>query len=515
MDVTHQNYFLQHLQALSQSETIHTSEEIQDAFEGLKLLDANVKLEPEALKKLRRIPLKKPIYTSIRFLDPITVPAIRLHMQKAMAQSPGIHLFLRATRGPQVALDCLNQVMLPLPLLNIFTVMSRQLPALYKHSLEVALISTFLGILHRMEKEELVQLMSIGLSHDVGSMFLAPTLLDRGTPLTWSDWRQIYTHPSLGYDVLKEIKGLHPNVVIAVSQHHERIDGSGYPHGLADQDLGRLGRIAAAAEVVASVTRHKSKHYLTTVLNANAGKLDKALLDTLGEVIAGVSSDDFVVVSDNAATFQLVDAVSDAVTRWHMLDQRMRSHRDLDKVSSSLSAVERIINNSGLSTDSLAIADSLAFIKLSRQTADAFHEAKYQLGQVLHDVHRNKASYMAIEPPEVSQAFGRWVAETDRRLAEIEEPPEISGSKPVPFSNSMDRCPAEVDEHMEMAGAEAQWYYLKGGKKCGPITATVAIEYIQRGELRPDDLVWRTGLTYWCMVKDVPELFAWDTKNTE
>ncbi|WP_221046850.1 HD domain-containing phosphohydrolase [Methylogaea oryzae] len=502
MDLTHQNFFLQHLQALAQNETLHTAEEIRAAAEGLKLLDRNVRLESEDLQKLAQIPLERPIYENIRFMEPLTLPAIRLHMQKAMAQSPGLQLFQRATRAPQVALDCLNQVTLPPPLLNILTVMSRQLPELYAHTLEVALISTFLGILHRMDRSELVHVMSAGLFHDIGSMFLPPSLLDRETTLSWSDWRLIYTHPSIGHDILKGVKGVPPQVMAAVHQHHERVDGSGYPQGLVDQDIGQLGRISAAAEVVAGVTQHKSKHYLTTVLNANIGRLDRTVLETLTEVLANVSSDDFSQVSDNAATFRLVDTVSDALARWQSLDLQVRSHRDLEKVSGGIAAAQRIVNASGLSTDSLALsdADSMAFVKLSQHTADAFQEAKYQLGQVLHDVHRNKASYMAIDPPEASKAFGRWVAETDRRLKEIADPVETLSEAKAPPSSP---------EH------EPQWYYLKAGKKCGPVSPVTIHEYLEQGELQPDDLAWRAGLDNWCILREVEDLITWDIKHAE
>ncbi|WP_054773659.1 HD domain-containing phosphohydrolase [Methylogaea oryzae] len=169
----------------------------------------------------------------------------------------------------------------------------------------------------------------------------------------------------------------------AVHQHHERVDGSGYPQGLVDQDIGQLGRISAAAEVVAGVTQHKSKHYLTTVLNANIGRLDRTVLETLTEVLANVSSDDFSQVSDNAATFRLVDTVSDALARWQSLDLQVRSHRDLEKVSGGIAAAQRIVNASGLSTDSLALsdADSMAFVKLSQHTADAFRKPSTSLGR--------------------------------------------------------------------------------------------------------------------------------------
>ncbi|BBL72009.1 HD domain-containing phosphohydrolase [Methylogaea oryzae] len=511
MDLTNQNFFLAHLKAVSQKDSIHTVEEIQDS-NGKKLLDRNELLEPQKLQKLSQAQLKKPIYACIRFMEPLTMAAIRLHMQKAMDQSPGARLFERTPQGQQVALECLNRVTLPLPLLNLLTIMSKRLPELYTHSLEVTLICTYIGTLHRMPFSELVNLMYVGLFHDIGSMFLSPHLLDREGKLSWSDWRQIYTHPTLSYTILKDVQGLSPHVLAAVRQHHERIDGSGYPQGLTDKKLGELGRVAASAELIASVAQHKSQYHLTTVLNANIGKLDPAVLDTMAKVLAGIGSDDAVQASDNAAIYGLIDVVNDALARWQSIDPPSRAHRALEKVANGLSAVERIVNESELSADKLAPhdADAMVRLKLSQKTIGAIEEAKYQLLQVLQDVHRNKATYMAIEPEEISKALGRWVAETDRRFKGLGELAAAAAANAEPSQTNGDASEAASDNKEELL-----WYCMKNGKKHGPLSALNVMEFIQKGELRPVDLVWRAGLSHWSMVRTVPELFNWDTKLAE
>ncbi|WP_162232365.1 DUF4339 domain-containing protein [Methylogaea oryzae] len=51
------------------------------------------------------------------------------------------------------------------------------------------------------------------------------------------------------------------------------------------------------------------------------------------------------------------------------------------------------------------------------------------------------------------------------------------------------KAPPSSPEH------EPQWYYLKAGKKCGPVSPVTIHEYLEQGELQPDDLAWRAGST--------------------
>ena len=70
------------------------------------------------------------------------------------------------------------------------------------------------------------------------------------------EFNLIKIHPQAGYDILKDIDFPWP-VALAVVQHHERLDGSGYPYGLSGSDIIREARILAVADVVEAIVSHR------------------------------------------------------------------------------------------------------------------------------------------------------------------------------------------------------------------------------------------------------------------
>jgi PAS domain S-box-containing protein/putative nucleotidyltransferase with HDIG domain len=95
-----------------------------------------------------------------------------------------------------------------------------------------------------------------GLIHDVGKIHVPAEILSKPTRLTDVEWNLIKTHPRVGYDILKGIQFPWP-VGRIVLQHHERIDGSGYPEGLPSEDILLEARILAVADVVEAMASHR------------------------------------------------------------------------------------------------------------------------------------------------------------------------------------------------------------------------------------------------------------------
>jgi PAS domain S-box-containing protein len=88
-----------------------------------------------------------------------------------------------------------------------------------------------------------------GLVHDIGKIHIPAEILSKPTQLTEIEMQMIRTHPQTAYDILCTVEFPWP-VASVVLQHHERVDGSGYPHGLADSDILLEARILAVADVV-------------------------------------------------------------------------------------------------------------------------------------------------------------------------------------------------------------------------------------------------------------------------
>lgn len=92
--------------------------------------------------------------------------------------------------------------------------------------------------------------------HDIGKIYVPAEILSKPTKLTELEYTIIKTHPEAGYEILKNIEFPWPIAQI-VLQHHERMDGSGYPGGLKGKEILLEARILAVADVVEAMSSHR------------------------------------------------------------------------------------------------------------------------------------------------------------------------------------------------------------------------------------------------------------------
>lgn len=95
-----------------------------------------------------------------------------------------------------------------------------------------------------------------GIIHDIGKLYVPAEILNRPSVLTGIQFDLIKTHPQIGYDIVKGISFPWP-VATVILEHHERLDGSGYPRGLVDNDIVLEARILAVADVIDAMVSHR------------------------------------------------------------------------------------------------------------------------------------------------------------------------------------------------------------------------------------------------------------------
>jgi putative nucleotidyltransferase with HDIG domain len=95
-----------------------------------------------------------------------------------------------------------------------------------------------------------------GLLHDIGKISIPTEILSKPGQLTDVEMSMIRTHPKVGYDILRSIEFEWP-VAQIVLQHHERLDGSGYPSGIRGDEILLEARILAVADVVEAMSSHR------------------------------------------------------------------------------------------------------------------------------------------------------------------------------------------------------------------------------------------------------------------
>lgn len=96
-----------------------------------------------------------------------------------------------------------------------------------------------------------------GIVHDIGNVYLPAEILTKLGSLTDTEFQVIKLHPAVGWDILITIDFPWPIAEI-VCQHHERLDGSGYPKGLKGKDILLEAKILAVADVVEAITSRRS-----------------------------------------------------------------------------------------------------------------------------------------------------------------------------------------------------------------------------------------------------------------
>lgn len=124
------------------------------------------------------------------------------------------------------------------------------------HQQRVAALAIAIAKEMNLPKNQLKGLHIAALIHDIGKIYVPAEILSRPTNLTKSEFALLKTHPEVGYKILKNIEFRWPVAEIII-QHHERLDGSGYPRGLIDGEIMLEAKILAVADVVEAMLSNR------------------------------------------------------------------------------------------------------------------------------------------------------------------------------------------------------------------------------------------------------------------
>ncbi|MCF5467294.1 HD-GYP domain-containing protein [Pseudomonas syringae] len=124
----------------------------------------------------------------------------------------------------------------------------------YMHSVAVCALMVALARRMGMPDEQIREAGVAGLMHDVGKMMIDPEVLNKPGRLTSEEFAVMKAHPELGLEILKENQPVAQTVMDVCLHHHEKVDGSGYPHGLQGDEISLFARMGAVCDVYDAVT---------------------------------------------------------------------------------------------------------------------------------------------------------------------------------------------------------------------------------------------------------------------
>jgi PAS domain S-box-containing protein/putative nucleotidyltransferase with HDIG domain len=124
------------------------------------------------------------------------------------------------------------------------------------HQLRVAEVASAISRRMGLSEKDIEDVRVASLIHDIGKMAVPAEILSKPSQLTDVEFGLIKEHPRIAYEMLTAVEFIEPVATIIV-QHHERLDGSGYPHKLKGEAITRAARILAVADVVEAMASHR------------------------------------------------------------------------------------------------------------------------------------------------------------------------------------------------------------------------------------------------------------------
>lgn len=128
----------------------------------------------------------------------------------------------------------------------------------YMHCINVAILSTMIGVDMRLSNNDLYKLSQAALLHDIGKSCIDETIINKTDTLTNEEYNEVKKHSLYGYNMLRHNNMISESTYYGVLYHHENEDGTGYPFGLSGDDIPLFAKIIHVADVYDALVSKRS-----------------------------------------------------------------------------------------------------------------------------------------------------------------------------------------------------------------------------------------------------------------
>lgn len=397
MPAPHDIHYLRHVTDLGQHRAVVTTQAIYTQA-GIKLLDVGIRVSAALYDKLVSHVLLQPIDECLSVDNAVSAVSLRRDLEAMLLEIEEGGGLKASMNQRERALKVCERVPLPSLLAFKLTVMREQRPHIYRHTLQVVLVAVFLAIATGQTGSASTNAAAAALFHDMGQLQIDPAIADDAWHLDENQLRYFDTHPITAYLILKTIPELDPDVAIAVLNHHERLDGSGYPRRMIGDALDPLGQLLAVADVGAAILwRKKSAAYrpLSMALRFNRGKLNSDLKQTLLNFVWSLGNNEFDIAA--TATLPLPDSfkrLSEAMKELHNITSDLAAGSALLPLQAltqeRLDQLRHRLGSAGVDLDQDVenFADPDADLQWTAEKHCIFDEAMWQLRAVARELRR-------------------------------------------------------------------------------------------------------------------------------
>lgn len=234
--------YANHLAHVNEVHDVIAIDDICNA-QGQILVKKGSAINAAMAERVARFKLQKPLEHSVVIENELTSETLYQCFDAFLTADPQIALLHQMFNDTE-ELKSYCGLFCRFPLLRQkLTVLSLLMPSIFEQTIFCAWLG---GLLNRALGERVgstEDLFMAAMCHDLGMVHISADLIDKPGALTLEEWRQIQAHPVIGYNIIKDTEGLSPCVARAVLEHHENLDGTGYPRGSLGSKLGHEGQL--------------------------------------------------------------------------------------------------------------------------------------------------------------------------------------------------------------------------------------------------------------------------------
>ena len=246
------NHYATHLGEVDESNNVYSTEDIVNE-QNLPLVKKGTRITPEIAQRILKHKLMKPIELQVQLEKSVEKELLLERFECLLEKYPDLKQLYLASEYQKPFSQLVRAYILSPLLIQKLTVFSQQLPDEFEKTLFCTLLATIFAFEAKLNKEQIISTYIAGLSHDLGYLHISPDIFQQNKNLSAAEWRAIHSHVITSYMFILNIGRDYKDVAIAVLEHHELCDGSGYPMGKKAEKLGIIGQLIGMADSLQAI----------------------------------------------------------------------------------------------------------------------------------------------------------------------------------------------------------------------------------------------------------------------
>lgn len=250
--------YFHHLAQVNEIQPIYAACDILDASEQC-ILPKGQRIDREAAETLQNSSLKKEIEYCIELEQEFDTGFIKQVFTDFILSEPSLKCIYEVrdlSDKVDAAIEVFGQEKILCQKLNVLAI---QLPDVFDQSFFCAWMSLAILAYENQPQARLNEAFIASLSHDLGLLHVSPDILFKESALTAEEWQSMQKHVLYSGKIIKDMTSLEKPCLRAILEHHEFIDGTGYPKGKLQQQTGPLGKLLQLLDSMNAVFRKQYK----------------------------------------------------------------------------------------------------------------------------------------------------------------------------------------------------------------------------------------------------------------